>query len=226
MLTNYIKSIIMTSLFCSFRGNSVAYNSFVFNDFPHWELVPAADIANWHWEGAEPFRPLSYARLCGVAGKGIYAQLWSFEENPRCVCQKRDEPVYTDSCLELFLQPVCGNDAYVNFEINCKGVYLAEFGEKRQNRVFIKEYCALEPVITPFKPVENDTAWGVGVFLSDALIAEMYGTVYQTKPGTMHGNFYKCGDKTPRAHFGAYFPAGSAALGFHNPSKFGSIILK
>jgi hypothetical protein len=41
----------------------------------------------------------------------------------------------------------------------------------------------------------------------------------------MKGNFYKCGDKTPVPHYAAFFPAGQAALGFHNPSCFGKIIL-
>lgn len=218
---------IINLLLSPLRGVVLEYSSFVFDDFPRWENVPAAGIASWHWEGAEPFRPPSFAQLCGVAGKGIFARLWSFEENPRCVCKNRDEPVYTDSCLELFLQPVPGNRAYVNFEMNCKGVYLSEFGEKRQGRVFIKDYCKLEPVITPYETTENSrTAWGVAIFLPDALIAEMYACKYATAPGTIHGNFYKCGDKTPRAHYGAYFPAGSAMLGFHNPARFGNIILK
>lgn len=203
------------------------YNSFIFDNFPRWELVPAADIASWHWEGAEPFRPPSFAQLCGVAGKGLYARLWSFESNPRHVCINRDDPVYTDSCLELFLQPVPGNAAYVNFEMNCNGVTLSQFGKKRQGRVFLKEFCTLEPQVSPFETVENgQTAWGVELFLSDSLIAEIYGIDYKTKPCTIRGNFYKCGDKTPRAHYGAYFPAGPAMLGFHNPSRFGSIILK
>ena len=203
------------------------YESYVFNNLPRWESVPAAAIASWHWEGAEPFRPPSFAQLCGVAGKGLYARLWSFEANPRCVCDKRDDPVYTDSCLELFLQPVPGNEAYVNFEMNCSGVTLSQFGKMRQGRVFLKDFCALEPQVLPFTTVKNgQTAWGVELFLSDSLISGIYGIDYITKPCTLRGNFYKCGDKTPCAHYGAYFPAGSAMLGFHNPSRFGRIILK
>jgi hypothetical protein len=205
----------------------VEYSSFIFTDSPHWENVPIAEINSWHWEGAEPFRPLSFAQLCAVSGKGIFARLWSFEENPRCVCVNRDEPVYTDSCLELFLKPIPGNAAYVNFEINCKGVYLSQFGKKRQGRIFIKEYCKSEPVTTPFTLKSNGkTAWGVEIFLSESLISEIYDTDYRIEPCQIKGNFYKCGDKTPRAHFGAFFPAGSAMLGFHNPARFGNINLK
>lgn len=203
------------------------YSSFIYQEIPSWENVPQAKIEHWHWEGDKPFRPSSFAQLCGVYGKGIFARLWSFETNPRCVCTKRDEPVYQDSCLELFLQLVPGDATYINIEVNCKGVYLAQFGQKRLDRVFLKDYCTLEPVVSVFECKENGkTAWGVELFLSEELVSEIYGMKYTLQPCTIKGNFYKCGDKTPRAHYGAYFPVGCAALGFHNPSKFGNISLK
>ena len=203
------------------------YSSFVFSNSPKWACVPSAIIEHWHWEGDKPFRPFSFAQLCGVYGKGLFVRLWSFEENPRCVCTKRDDPVYQDSCLELFLQLVPGNTAYINIEMNCKGVYLSQFGKKRMNRVFLKDCCKLEPVVSAFELEEDGgTAWGIELFLSEDLVSEIYGMEYTLQPCTFKGNFYKCGDKTPRAHYGAYFPVGSAALGFHNPSKFGSISLK
>lgn len=203
------------------------YSSFIFHTLPKWERVPQAKIDYWHWEDTKPFRPPSFAQLCGVYGKGLFARLWSFEENPRCVCTKRDEPVYQDSCLEFFLQPIPGNDAYINIETNCNGVYLSQFGKNRNDRVFLKDYCKLNPIITTFEFSENGkTAWGVEFFLSQELISEAYKTDYTLESGTVKGNFYKCGDKSPRAHYGACFPAGSVALGFHNPSIFGNISLK
>ena len=205
----------------------MGYSSLIFHGSPQWENVPQAKIKHWHWEGDNPFRPISFVQLCGVYGKGFFARLWSFEENPRCICTKRDDPVYQDSCLEFFLLPSPGNDAYINIEMNCKGVYLSQIGKKRIDRVFLKDCCKPEPTVSAFEFEENGmTAWGVELFLSEALIREVYATEYTLQPGTVKGNFYKCGDQTPRAHYGAYFPVGSAALGFHNPSKFGTISLK
>jgi len=204
----------------------MTYSTFLFDGLPNWEAVPAAKIDHFHWEGNKPFRPESTAQFCGVSGKGIYARLWSFEENPRCVCANRDEPVYQDSCLELFLQPMPENPAYINFEMNCMGVYLAQYGEKRDKRVFLKDFCTLEPRIACFELTENGkTAWGVEIFISEDFISEIYGIDFTLSPGEMKGNFYKCGDKTPTPHYAAFFPAGSAALGFHNPACFGKIIL-
>lgn len=189
--------------------------------------APIADIASFHWEAQGYSRPKSFARLYAVENEGIHALLWSFEDNIRCECTERDDPVYTDSCLELFLMPVEGDSRYVNFEMNKNGVYLSQIGEKRENRVFIKEVSSLEPVITPFEVEENGkTAWGCEIFLPDSFISDIYQKDYSTTERTIKGNFYKCADSSVTPHYGAHFPVTTAELGFHNPACFGNIIIR
>ncbi len=189
--------------------------------------VPSVSISSFHWEKDGYSRPESYAALFAVENEGIYARLWSFEDNIRCECIKRDDPVYKDSCLELFLMPVEGDSRYVNFEMNKNGVYLSQIGEKREGRAFIKEISSLEPVITPFEVEENGkTAWGCEIFLSDSFIADVYKKDYSTAEREIKGNFYKCADSSSTPHYGAFFPVTTASLGFHNPDCFGSIILR
>ncbi len=173
------------------------------------------------------YRPESYASLFAVEGKGIYALLWSFEEKPRCECTKRDEPVYTDSCLELFLMPVEGDSRYINFEVNQKGVYLSQIGESRADRRFIKELTSLEPEISPMKiEVEGKKAWGYEIFIPDSFISALYGVDYKTTERTIKGNFYKCGDSTDKPHYGAHFPVNVPSPDFHKPEFFGNIIIR
>lgn len=189
--------------------------------------VPAVSIASFHWEQRGYSRPESHAAMFAVEDEGIYARLWSFEDNIRCECTERDGPVYTDSCLELFLMPVNGDSRYVNFEINKNGVYLSQIGEKRDGRIFIKEITPLEPVITPFELTENGkTAWGCEIFLPDSFIADAYKTDYSTKEGKIKGNFYKCADSSITPHYGAFSPVTTLPPGFHNPDCFGSITLR
>lgn len=204
----------------------MVYRTFLFDNLPKWEEVPIAKINSFHWEHVNPFRPESYAQLCGVRGKGIFARLWSYEENPRCNYTKQDEPIYEDSCLELFLQPVPERPEYINFEMNCKGVYLSQFGEQREKRVFLKDFCSIEPSNSCFEIIENEkSAWGVEIFISEALIGKIYDIDFVLSPCEIIGNFYKCGDQTLKPHFAAFFPVNSAELGFHNPACFGKIIL-
>lgn len=189
-------------------------------DFP----VAAIDSFMWNTNG---YRPESYAALFAVENEGIYALLWSFEDNIRCECTKRDDLVYTDSCLELFLMPVEGDDRYINFEVNQKGVYLSQIGEKREGRVFIKELTDLEPEISVME-IEEDgrKAWGYEIFIPDSFVSSLYGVEHHTKECTIKGNFYKCGDLTDKPHYGAHFPVKTENPDFHRPEFFGDIIFR
>lgn len=187
------------------------------------ELAPVGNINSFHWEKDGYSRPASFFRLCAESNKGILARLWSYESNIRTECKRRDDPVYTDSCLEFFIMPVCGDKRYMNFEVNPNGIYLSQIGEKREERKFIKEITSLEPIITPLET--NDEAWGYNIFLSEQFISSVYGCDYSVKEATIKGNFYKCADLSVSPHYGAHFPVSSASLGFHNPDCFGNIIL-
>lgn len=188
---------------------------------------PVASIDSFHWEADGYSRPESYAAVFGVEGEGIHAVLWSFEDNLRIECQKRDDPVYTDSCLEFFIAPVEGDKRYMNFEVNPKGVYLSQIGEVRENRRFIKEFTSLEPVIMPMSIEENGkTAWGYEILLPCEFITALYGVDFKISECKMKGNFYKCADGSVSPHYGAHFPVTTAALGFHNPDCFGDIIFR
>lgn len=200
------------------------YNTFVFDEMPQWDVVPKASVSSFHWETDPPYRPRTYARLCGVRGKGIYYMAESEEAPLRCKSTRRDDPVYEDSCLELFLNPLPAcSDCYINVETNPCGVFLSQFGSSRESRVWMREVTVLVPEVSAY---QKDGIWGVQVFLSDALIAQLYQTQYRTEAQKMRGNFYKCGDQTVHPHFGAFSPVDTAALGFHNPQRFADIILK
>lgn len=187
---------------------------------------PVAAINSFHWEQDGYSRPESYAALFAVEGEGLHALLWSFEDNIRCECTENYQPVYTDSCLELFIMPVEGDKRYLNVEVNSKGVYLAQLGEIREGRTFVKDITSLEPIIAPMEiEDEQGKAWGCEIVLTEEFISALYGTDYAVKAGEIKGNFYKCADSSVTPHYGAYFPVTTAALGFHNPDCFGKIII-
>lgn len=204
-----------------------SYTGPIVSGSPDWGRIPAARLESFHWEGETPYRPASFAQLCAVRGQGLFVRMWSFETPVRAVAAERDAPVYQDSCLECFLNPFPAlQNAYLNFEMNPKGVFLAEFGPGREGRVKLKEKTALSPSVMPFSlPTPQGDAWGVLLSVPCALIEAVYGRAFPLEPCEMAGNFYKCGDKTARPHFGAYYPVESAALGFHNPQCFGPLSL-
>lgn len=192
-----------------------------------FEKSPQAEIASFHWEKENHSRPKSYVCIYAQENCGIHIRLWSFEENIRCECTEKNSPIYTDSCLEVFLMPVENDPRYINFEVNPNGVYLSEIGTGRKDRCFISELTDIEPIITPFKLNENSKeAWGFEIFIPDSLISAVYSIDYSTKETSLKGNFYKCADLSAAPHYGALFPVTTAELGFHNPDCFGNIIFK
>lgn len=191
------------------------------------KAINQVKLSSFHWEKPGYSRPATFARLYAVENKGIYARLFSFEKNAPAERTERDSPVYTDGCLELFLKPFRDDERYVNLETNKNGVYLSQIGKNRRDRTFIKEITTLEPEITPFELVENgETAWGCDFFLSNEFISSVYGKSFFVAEGIMKGNFYKCAEASAAPHFIAFFPVDSEEAGFHNPARFGNIILR
>ncbi len=198
------------------------YNTLIFDFLPDKELIPLGKIDSFFWEKNGYSRPASSFRFCAVRGEGFYAFLESDESPVLCRYTQRDEPVYTDSCLEVFIAPVAGRDEYINFEMNPNGAYLSQFGSERNGRVFLKELTDIEPAVTA-GIYPDGRGWHAELFIPEKLISALYGCSFSAGAGELRGNFYKCADDSPAPHYGAYFPVGSAELGFHNPAMFGTI---
>ncbi len=187
---------------------------------------PVAAIDSYEWD-ENGFRPESYGAVFAVENEGIHAVLWSFEENVRCECKRRDDAVYTDSCLEFFIMPFENDKRYLNFEVNPNGVYLSQIGACRSDRVFIKELTKTEPAVYPIKIEEGGKlAWGYELIIPEKLISELYKTDYSVSETEMRANFYKCGDMTDRPHYGSHFPVRTDSPDFHRPEFFGTIIFR
>ena len=199
------------------------YPAPIYEGGPCFETAPIAQIDSFHWEGERPYRPRSVARLCAVRNGGIYYRAFSNEADLRAVCTRRDEPVYEDSCLELFLNPYPEqSDSYLNVEINPNGAFLCQFGPAREGREWVRELTPLSPEVNAFR---EEGGWGVAVHLSEEFLRSLYGEGYHTRARAMRGNFYKCGDRTSRPHYAAFSPVDALPPGFHNPSCFADIIL-
>lgn len=196
----------------------------IFKSIKDAKDFPVGKIDFYPWEKNGESHPESYAAVFAVEGEGIHALLWSFEEDILCNCTKRDDPVYTDSCLEFFLMPVEGDNRYINFEANKNGAYLSEIGTCRADRVFIKSLTDLEPIIEIIEITEGgETAWGYEITIPEKLISALYGIEYKIKESCIKCNFYKCAELSANPHFGTFFPVNTEKPDFHRPEFFGEI---
>lgn len=196
------------------------YNELCFYDDPkQFEKECFHRLTSYHWESAPPYRPLTYFKV-GVVGDSLVAILKCYEENPRTVCVNRDEPVYTDSCLEFFVAPIEGRDEYINVEMNSEGVFLSEFGKGKYDRVFISTLTDKIPVVESFKGDDAGGAyWGVMVTLTKDFFCELY-KINDFSFTKIKANFYKCGDGCEIPHYLAFSPVTTLPPGFHNPECF------
>lgn len=197
------------------------YLTYIYDEKPSWDSVPKAEISCYQWEGSEKYRPEAYAKMCFVKDKGVYVLLMCSEEAPKTDCKSVNDPVYHDSCLEMFLS--FGQEGYLNIETNSAGVYLSEFGKTRGSRRFLSDITSEVPTVTPQRV---GAYWGNEIFFPNIIFKALYPDFDTVRPGTYRGNFYKCGDLTEIPHYGSFAPMGAFELGFHNPELFAYFIVK
>ena len=179
------------------------------------------ELMHYHWEENPPYRPKTYANI-GVVSGSLCAVLKCYEEKPKADCINRDDPVYTDSCLEFFVAPISQRNEYINVECNSKGVFLCEFGAGKHERVLLASLTEFSPFVESFKGLDEKGAyWGVFVALSKEFVSDVYKTsIDEITFDTIKLNFYKCGDGCSIPHYLAFSPVTTLPPGFHNPECF------
>ncbi len=196
------------------------YNKLCFySDLTEFEKECFHRLTSYHWEAPVPYRPPTYFKM-GVIGDNLLATLKCYEENPRAVYINRDDPVYTDSCLEFFVAPIEGRAEYINVEMNSKGTFLCEFGKGKYDRVFMSSLTDKCPLVESFKGKDiNGSFWGVKVTLTREFLCEAY-KIDDFSYTVVKANFYKCGDACETPHYIAFSPVTTLPPGFHNPECF------
>ena len=129
-------------------------------------------------------------------------------------------PVWEDNCPELFLMPYpATNKEYINFECNAFGAMVIGKGEDRHDR---------EDLVKEFKPKLNVQAVitpGEGFEITYTIPFMELNRFYHTAPlsggSVIRFNAFICGEATPIAHFGSFFPIKSPEPDFHRPEYFG-----
>ena len=178
-------------------------------------------LSSYHWEAPAPYRPETYANI-GVVGGSLVALLKCYEEDPKTACLNRDDPVYTDSCLEFFVAPVSERDEYINVECNSKGVFLSEFGAGKYGRRLVSDLTPLSPLVDSFSGEDDNGAyWGVFVEITKEFVCSIYNiNIDSVGFSKVKLNFYKCGDGCQIPHYLAFSPVTTLPPGFHNPDCF------
>ena len=184
-----------------------------------WEEIPKAPIDNFDWED-KGYEPVCFAQLANVKGKGLAVKLTAYESNPLAVKKNYDDQVCEDSCLEFFVS-FDSNEDYVNFETNSIGTLLAHvhFGGKK---MLIDKLISIPEI----KTEKTADYWSVEYMLSKDYIKKLSKGFMLESGKSFNANFYKCGDKTEKPHYGMWNKINHSTPSFHQPAQFGKIIIE
>ncbi len=195
--------------------------TFIFSSHPDASELKFSELKHHLWSEKYPAFYSSRVAVCGVAGKGILVCFEADEPSPRAVFENRDDPVYNDSCMELFFQPFADDERYINFEINPNGAYLCAVGCDRNDRVFLREISDCAPDI---KACISDSGWSAELFIPEQLVSDVFGRSFSVADtGYIRANCYKCGDLTPSPHYASLFFVDTPNPDYHRPEFFGRI---
>lgn len=203
-------------------------------DHPDWRAAAVLDVGHFRPEGSD-HRPRVQVRVVHDGGS-LYALFRVEDRFVRAVHRRRNDPVYQDSCVEVFLQPVPGGP-HQNFEMNINGAWLsqvvgspARFPDGGVNGTPLSDALAalvrvetVRPVPLPADPAAK-VEWLAGIMIPRRVL-EVGGWPDAPLGGTtIRGNFYKCADLCAQPHWGAWAPV--AELDFHRPGDFGELVLE
>lgn len=180
----------------------------------------AAEVAlvdKFVWDS--DYMPKTEARLIYVENKGFALRMECEEKDPKATYYNFYDPVYKDSCLEMFL--TLDGVRYMNIEMNANGASLMAIGAGRKERTHI------DKIMTPpaVKAGNTENGWFAEVYLTIDEVKILYPTFKFEKGARFRGNFYKCGDETQIPHHGMWSPVGTEKPDFHRPEYFGDFVI-
>lgn len=191
--------------------------------------VPALNIHNCLWDKTG-YAPVSMGQIC-YTEKGLFIKLTSFETEITGRYENLNEPVYTDSCLEFFLNPSPETDKrYMNFETNCLGTLLLGIGENGKERTevdvdFRKMFKMASSVMKDTIGAYTGNHWWVSYHIPFDFLENIFGSLSIMPGKKIAANMFKCGDETKFEHYMSWNKVEGDTPNFHQSQYFGEMIL-
>ena len=184
-------------------------------------------------------------QLCRGTPQALYCR-WNVKDRREEVMArftKANDPVYTDSCVEIFLGSRVSSSAYMNVEVGCLGVILL------QTNLVPRGGPPSDPArwnsrISRWTSIDHDSLrasgapaaleWSASIRIPFELIDELLeqrvrdGPKGASAPPGLGENerpigLFKCADDAPRPHWGSWADIGDE-LNFHQPARFGTLV--
>ena len=177
------------------------------------------------WQNAYPYKP-SVTFALSYNQEGLYLQYDVKESCVQAAQGKINAPVYQDSCVEFFISFDEGA-GYYNFECNCIGTVLAEFGKGKHDREILPESSLAKiryQSLIRKEKAEELVNWQLTVAIPYEVF--LHHQLAGLQGHQCKANFYKCGDLLPEPHFLSWSNIESPEPNFHLPQFFGTLLFE
>lgn len=190
------------------------------------EVGTRLSVESLNWPGEFPYRPLTVVSAAH-SGQHIFIDFLVRCNYLRAVNYTPNSPVSEDSCVEFFVSPSPGGDAYWSFCFNCIGTIRGKYRDGDGCRFLTpgelsQIKCHASVGTRPFQEVEGSFIWSVTVAIPLALL----GVEYNGTPVELKANFNKCASATSQPHYLSWAPIDSPSPDFHRPDCFAPLILE
>jgi len=181
-------------------------------------------IGHFRWGQAGPFPEVKGSLTADACGLALAFDVR--EEEIRAVNSIHNRSVCEDSCAEFFCAPFPSDPRYINIEINPIGTTHFAIGEGRHNRTLLPlEYIRALEMKTAVDRGDAEARWQVRFILPYELLAAIFGLKRAGPLNAIRCNFYKCGDKLKRPHWGSWSPVLTERPDFHRPEYFAEAVI-
>jgi len=199
-----------------------------------WDALPRLTLAHFHSQSST-HRPRIDVQIAH-SGDALH---WRFLVYDRYVLTRTltsNGPVCTDSCVELFVEPIPGL-GYFNIEINAGGSVLCghitdptrtETGFVGCSMFSDEELASISIATTLPRVISPEIAapldWAMSASIPLSVFSKRLGRKPPV-PGLWRANFFKCADDSSHPHWASWAPI-TTRLNFHVPECFGLLELR
>lgn len=189
------------------------------------DVLPFRQIDKANWDETSVQKPKASFKI-GHNGTHLFLQYFVEENEILAKTTKDNGAVWTDSCVEFFIQ-FTNSDYYYNLELSCIGKALFGYRKERKNVVYanseimssIRRYPSLGE--KNFDKKQGDFKWNLLVIIPASAYWQSEITSFDGVKAK--ANFYKCGDNLTKPHYLSWNPIRSEKPNFHIPDYFENI---
>jgi len=185
-----------------------------------WSKIPGIKIENYQHKPEADVD--AAAQVCWNKDK-LCVRLTCTEPSILARYTGEYDPVYQDSCLEMFLCPKAEDGRYFNFEFNPNGSSFVGFGYGRNDRMRLHPWNVKE--LLSVRNYRDGNSWEIRFDVPITMIQLFMPDFKLTEGRQMRGNFYTCGDDVKPSHELMWSLITNGKTDFHQSEFFGELVL-